>query len=519
MHWAEETARQIIERNPDKKEYVCATGISPSGSVHIGNFREVATTHFVAQALIDFGKDVRFIFSWDDYDRFRKVPANVPESYVQFIGMPYSETPDPWHEEPSYARHFQVEFERTLEQFGMNVEYIYQHEQYNSGRYTGQLIHALDRRKEIYDILMKYKTTVPTDEEREAFYPITVYCAKCCKDSTTVLSWNSESATYHYSCVCGFAREVSIRDEQRAKLNWKVDWAMRWQAEQVDFEPGGRDHSSATGSYTVSKEIAETIFGYQAPIYLPYEFIRLKGQSKKMSSSSGNGLTPGDLLNIYPASLLLFLFSKQTPATSFHIGLDDDVIRNYSEFERYLANFERQTPEMQQSLRWSGAMENTEETPPFAQVAAIAPMTDFNRDLLKNILKQEQMAYEDQALAHQLDRIEYWIANWSPERRIEIRPTPNADFYHQLADRHKETLAEFAALLQKENAEEEEEEDVLAKFYAVTRSEDKKETKKYQKEMSRILYQLTLTEDQGPRIPLLVQTVGLARFVSLISFE
>lgn len=516
MHWAEEMARQIIAQNPEKKEYVCASGISPSGSIHIGNFREAVTTHFVSQALVDLGKKVRFIFSWDDYDRFRKVPANVPENFERYIGVPYSETPDPWNGQPSYARHFQVEFERTLEQFDMKVEYIYQNLEYQSGRYANQIIHALDRRREIYDILMKYKATAPSTEEREAFYPLTVYCKKCGKDSTAIHSWSSELETYSYSCDCGFKDDVSIREEHRAKLNWKVDWAMRWAAEQVDFEPGGRDHSSATGSYTVSKEIATKIFGFEAPLYLPYEFIRLKGDSKKMSSSSGDLLTPNDLLKIYPPSLILFLFAKQTPSTSFHIGLDDDVIRNYSEFERYLANFDRQTTEMKQSLRWSGAIDDAEKTPAFAQVAAIAPMTDFNRDILKSILAKEKMEYEDVALTRLLDRIEYWIANWSPERKIEIRTSPNTEFYNQLEVQHKKTLKEFVDLLQKQHAEGE---DVLAKFYEVTRSEDKKQTKQYQKEMSRILYQLTVTENQGPRIPLLVQTVGLERFISLISFN
>lgn len=516
MHWAEEMARQIIERHPDKQEYVCASGISPSGSVHIGNFREVVTTYFVSQALIDFGRKVRFIFSWDDYDRFRKVPANVPENFDRYIGIPYSETPDPWDQQPSYARHFQEEFEQTLQQFDMEIEYIYQNQEYQSGRYADQIIHALDRRREIYDILMKYKTVAPTNEEREDLYPLTVYCKACGKDSTAIHSWSSESETYSYSCDCGFEDDVSIREEHRAKLNWKVDWAMRWATEQVDFEPGGRDHSSATGSYTVSKEIAQEIFNYEAPLYLPYEFICLKGTSKKMSSSSGNLLTPNDLLKIYPASLLLFLFAKQTPSTSFHIGLDDDVIRNYSEFERYLANFERQTLEIQQSLRWSGAVDEAGKTPAFAQVAAIAPMTDFDREILKSILNQEKMEYEEIAFNQLLDRIEYWIINWMPERKFDIRTRPYTDFYHQLSSNHKKKLTEFVELLKNRNAEQQE---VLDVFYEVTRSEDKKQTKQYQKEMSRILYQLTLTEDQGPRIPLLVQTVRMERFISLISFS
>ena len=44
MFWAEKLADEVIRRNPDKEEYVCAAGISPSGSVHIGNFRDIATS-------------------------------------------------------------------------------------------------------------------------------------------------------------------------------------------------------------------------------------------------------------------------------------------------------------------------------------------------------------------------------------------------------------------------------------------------------------------------------------------
>ena len=52
MHWSEKIARRLIERNPEKSEYVCAAGISPSGSIHIGNFRDIATSFFVCRRII-----------------------------------------------------------------------------------------------------------------------------------------------------------------------------------------------------------------------------------------------------------------------------------------------------------------------------------------------------------------------------------------------------------------------------------------------------------------------------------
>ena len=99
MHWSEKIAKDIIKRSPDKEEYVCAAGISPSGSIHIGNFRDIATSYFVYKALIKQGKKARLLFSWDEFDRFRKVPVNVKEIAPELeneIGKPYVDVKDPY---------------------------------------------------------------------------------------------------------------------------------------------------------------------------------------------------------------------------------------------------------------------------------------------------------------------------------------------------------------------------------------------------------------------------------------
>src|SRR3989344_609608 len=95
IHWADLAAENLINAQ-DKEKYVCASGITPSGIVHMGNFREVITTDLVVKALEKKGKKVRFIYSWDDYDRFRKVPKNFPSEFEKYLGMPLSEIPDPF---------------------------------------------------------------------------------------------------------------------------------------------------------------------------------------------------------------------------------------------------------------------------------------------------------------------------------------------------------------------------------------------------------------------------------------
>ena len=104
--WANEIADRIIRERPNEKVYTIASGVSPSGFVHIGNFREIVTPFFVAKALKNKGKNVRFILSLDEFDRFRKVPGNIPSEYSQFIGKPYVDMPSPFSENESYAEFF-----------------------------------------------------------------------------------------------------------------------------------------------------------------------------------------------------------------------------------------------------------------------------------------------------------------------------------------------------------------------------------------------------------------------------
>ena len=128
-HWADLAAERVIKEKGNKKKYVCAAGITPSGIVHIGNFREIITVDLVVRALRDKGKNVRFIYSWDDYDRFRKVPKNMPKQELlsKYIGIPIVDTPDVFGCHKSYAEHFEKELENSLPPVDIKPEFIYQH--------------------------------------------------------------------------------------------------------------------------------------------------------------------------------------------------------------------------------------------------------------------------------------------------------------------------------------------------------------------------------------------------------
>src|SRR3989338_8855709 len=147
-HWADLAAENVIKNFKDNKLFTCAAGITPSGTVHIGNFREIITVDLVARALRNKGKKVRFIYSWDDYDRFRKVPGNVPKEFEEYLGMPVSEVPDPWKCHKSYAEHFEKELDQSLHPTGIKPEFIRQNEMYKYCKYSKGLKTMLKNKDE-----------------------------------------------------------------------------------------------------------------------------------------------------------------------------------------------------------------------------------------------------------------------------------------------------------------------------------------------------------------------------------
>ena len=239
-HWADITADKIIREKGDKELYTCASGITPSGTVHIGNFREIITVELVVRALREKGKNVRFIYSWDDYDVFRKVPKNMPEpeKLEKFLRFPITLVPDTTGRAENYARGNEKAVEDILPAVGVHPEYLYQAARYRAGYYAEDIKHALEHRDEIRSILNEYRT----EPLPESWWPVAVFSSFTNKDTTTVLGWDGEYGLTYRDDELDKTETIDIRNTPNTKLPWRIDWPMRWVKEGVDFEPGGKDH-------------------------------------------------------------------------------------------------------------------------------------------------------------------------------------------------------------------------------------------------------------------------------------
>lgn len=334
-HWADQMADKIIRERGDLDLYTCASGITPSGTVHLGNFREIITVDLVVRALRSRGKNVRFIYSWDDYDVFRKVPLNMPDPEIleKYKRYPITMVPDTTGRNENYARHHEVDVEEQLPRVGINPEFLYQASRYRDNRYTEGMKKALQNRDLIKECLNEYRDEAHKMKKEDVYWPVAVFCGKCNKDTTEITDYDGEYGL-SYKCECGNCESVDLRSFKGAKLGWRVDWPMRWNEEKVVFEPGGKDHISPGGSYDTAKLVSKKIYDWDAPVTMRYDFVSLKGVSGKMSSSMGKVIALPDALDVYQAEVLRYIFAGTRPNTEFAISFDMDVLKVYEDYDK-----------------------------------------------------------------------------------------------------------------------------------------------------------------------------------------
>lgn len=464
MFWVEKEAEKVMKHSGNKSEYVCAAGITPSGTVHIGNFREIITVDLIVKALQNRGKKVAFLYFWDDFDRLRKVPQNLPagvrKELEDHIGEPVAEVPDPLKCHESYAKHWQTPLEEAVEELGIKPKFIYQHELYRKCAYSEGIKTALTRREDVRVILNKYrKEPRPVD-----WFPVKIYCEKCNKDSTKITNYD-ENYEISYECLtCDFKNTIDFRKVGIIKLVWRVDWPMRWKHYGVDFEPGGKEHFAAGSSRTTGVEIVKQVYNGQEPYGFMYEFISLKGFKGKMSGSKGNVLSVNQVSSVYLPEIVRFLFAGTKPSKDFSISLDDDVLKVYDDFykaERVFFNKERMNK--RDTAHWKKVYEYSMKGLETPQQPPIQPPFRLLSDTYqtfgsveKAYEKLEEMAvtsFDKKRLLQGLKCAKSWVEEWAPQSYVHKLTQPPRTIINSLTEKERTALLEFADLIEKTKTE------------------------------------------------------------------
>ena len=330
--WPYEEARKLLKRYPDGpggKAILFETGYGPSGLPHLGTFQEVARTLMVRHALselVDWPS--RLIAFSDDMDGMRKVPPGVPHQDMMHahLDQPLSRVPDPYGcGHASYADHNNHLLRQFLDRFGFDYEFLASSDCYNGGRFDETLKAVLRQYGAITDVML------PTlGANRRATYspvlPVSRVTGKVLQVPIEVV--DPEQGLVRYTePESGEAVERSILSGG-AKLQWKVDWAMRWVALGVDYEMAGKD---LIDSVTQSSKIAR-ILGARPPEGFNYELF-LDENGEKISKTRGNGVTIDQWLTYAPPeSLAFYIYREPRKAKQLSFGIIPKAVDEYQQF-------------------------------------------------------------------------------------------------------------------------------------------------------------------------------------------
>lgn len=519
-HWADINAAKIIREKGEKPRYTCASGITPSGTVHVGNFREIISVELVVRALRDAGREVRFLYSWDDYDVFRKVPGNIPdgEAWSRYLRMPITRVPDPAEREESYARANEVELETQLVRVGIEPEYIYQAAQYQASRYAEGIRTALEKRDQIREILNRFRTSPLPGE----WWPVSVFSRFTNRDTTTVLGWDGEWSLTYRCEETGREDTIDLRTTGYAKLPWRIDWPMRWSVEKVDFEPAGKDHHSEGGSFDTARHVAQEIYGHEPPVTFQYDFISIKGRGGKMSSSTGEVISLRDVLEVYQPEIVRYLFAGTRPNAEFSISFDLDVIKIYEDYdrcERIYYGLEEVGEKRAEKERRIYELSQVHATPealpaqiPFRHLCNLLLIHDGAIEpALEAMPGYSTLDGELQDRARCRAACAWnWISTFAPEdfRFTLVDPARTAPL--PLSKEEGEAVRLLRTLVE-EKLDQLAEKEVQDGIYGIAR-----ETGLEPKDLFTTLYRILVQKDQGPRLGGFFKTLGRERVLAIL---
>lgn len=504
--WPFQEARALLKRlngKAPKKGYVLfETGYGPSGLPHIGTFGEVARTTMVKRAFEILAPDIPtklFCFS-DDMDGLRKVPDNIPNGEIiePHLGKSLTQVPDPFGCHDSFGLHNNTKLREFLDSFGFDYDFKSATDLYKAGDFDETLLAVLKN----YDAVMN--VILPTlGAERQATYSPFL---PVCPETGIVLQvpmekTDPENGTISYRNEKGDLIETPVTGGH-CKLQWKVDWAMRWTALEVDYEMSGKDLME---SVKLSSKICK-ILGGRPPQGLTYEMF-LDQNGEKISKSKGNGLTMEEWLTYAPhESLSLFMFQKPKTAKRLYF----DVIP-------------RMTDEYLGHLRGYKALEEAKkiDNPAFHIHGVDVPgiNTDLTFSMMLNLV----------SVAHSDDPATIWhyVSRYEPGATPEKAPLLDRlvkyaiAYYADFVKPHKTYATpddvQKAALTDLRNALEKLPEDadpqtVQSAVYEIGKAHEFASLKEWFK----LLYTTLLGQETGPRMGGFFALYGLKESIALI---
>ncbi len=510
MHWADVIAEQLAKRGDS---HVLATGITPSGPIHVGNMREVLTADLIVRACERIDLKAELVYIADSADPLRKVyPFLEEEEYTNYVGHALATIPSP-DGNGNYSDYFLSPFFSALDDLGVEFRVVDAFKSYEEGKYTEATKTAIANTAEISNIIQEVSQR-PLDDDWFPYNPIddegNMHGLKVTACDWPTVEWIAED---------GRTGSTNI-ERGGGKLPWRLDWPARWNWLDITFEGYGKDHSAAGGSWDTGQLLAP-MFGSPPPMGMMYEWIYLKGKGA-MASSKGNTVSGKELLDIVPPEIMRYLISRVKPSKHIDFDPGEGLIALADEYERLeqryhnvLRNIEHKSIkessrkeqqlidearkfELAQGLR-QGTTHNEGLGISFSHLSTICQIKSQQSDLLESLARSHTIdtTMPDKRLLDRVERMRNWIeSEWFPvNARIEL--AKSIDSANFSAD-EQTFLNNFSTMIKTIEWTEETIQNHLKNLIS--------ESELSPRQAFTILYQSLLNRERGPKLaPLLVE--------------
>lgn len=527
LFWADKSAQQVIDRDPESKLFVTECGLGASGIPHVGSVGDGIRSHTVTLAIKDKGYDSIFQAYSDDRDGLRKIPHAFPASLKEYIGNPVSHIPDPFGCHDSFGAHISSLLTESFDKIGLEYTFQSSDKAYNEGKLDGAIATLLENHQAAGKLIKE----VTGQDKYLTQYPYFAICEECGKIYTTrVTGYDPKKKTISYVCDgefvgkdsntgedivikgCGHEATTSIRN---GKLAWKVEFAARWKEFDIAFEAFGKD---ILESVKVNDIIGEELLGFKRPVHAFYEMFVERGGGK-ISKSKGNVFTPQKWLKYgSPDSLKLLMLKRlaysrvvdllEIPKLMDEVDYLQNVyfnkekVKNKKEKEHFSRLYE-----YIKSLDTGAGPTVTVPYNIIANIASVLPAETPNREsIVLTILQNSGKVARELADADRdeiLKRVSY-ASEWAQETGTVQRE------HIDVSEQEREALGSLLGKID----DSMEPDAIQNTIFETAQAHELKPAKFF-----KLIYSILLGVPRGPRAGTLIQMIGAERVEELIRRE
>jgi lysyl-tRNA synthetase class 1 len=414
MQWLNQIVDELISRHPSG-EILIESGSAPSGSYHLGHLRELVTADAVLLEVRRRGRQARHIQFVDDLDGLRKIPVNVPAEWEKYLGYPICDIPAPDGGNGSYADYFLQGLIDACATLNVDVEYIRGYKKWREGFFVPAIERGLERLPEVRKTLEEVSGRTLED----GWSPIQIMEQGRFK-KRKYLGIDTAAKTISYEDAEGNPQSIAY-DKGEVKLDWRLDFPAHWWLQNVACEPSGRDHSTKGGSVDTGNQISREIYQHEPPLHVPYDFINMAGDNKKMSASKGTGLDAVEGAKIMPPEVVRYFILRAAPSKRLYFDPVNGVVQLMDEFAAFAAKADKTEAEQQLwyiCTRGNDSVRTVSQVP-FSHLVASYQASLKDADKTLEVIKRTEHGATAEAEADiirgELKFIDEWLRLRAPE--------------------------------------------------------------------------------------------------------